>query len=463
MSWTEVQSIKAKNKKSTKVRSKTASKSIRKRIGMLHADKEWDSSPCNLLSKEPSFPGKSTTPRAPYSTNISRNNSLPTTPKQKKISNGSIEIPQFDPRIPEITTELAGVWGSEYEYISQNMTLSPLLTMGEEHDKKLRSSEFASEVPRGSYSCPGTMERGQNAFYSKRKKTSDVSLPSITPTNNEVEFEVEFEVETNSSRAVSSLDYRRVPRYDLATVYRQIRLYNVELDDPTMNRGKTFPIGVSTYCTTPRQTECRSFYTAHCKLRCWVLVQRKTLLIRAELPDSFPTVEVEAEVSIEDLAASRGVEVEALLGDLELENIARGIMGEAELIVESTDVGHGTHTGPFTEVNRSVTVKYESRAGLVLHLPRNGTKNNSVADAFVKSIQRATEENGVRLGVLWASGEWDGDGDLLAVSVLSAPSTDALSAITITNEGTCNVMQCDACVYFLLFDKMFFILSFTIF
>ena len=437
MSWTEIQPIKVKNKKTTKkIRSKTASKAIRKNIGMLTTDKKWDSTTCNVLSKELSFPGKSITPRASYLTNITAvNNSLPTTPKQKKTSKECIEIPQIDPRIPEISTELSGVWGSEYEYISQNMTLSPLLTLGEENDKKLRVSEFGSEVHRGSYSCPGTMERGQNAFYSKRKKSSiDTSLPSITPTNNEVEFEVEFEVENDSSRAVSSMDYRRVPRYDLCTVYRQIRLYNVELDDPTMNRGKTFPIGVSTYCTTPRQTECRSFYTAHCKLRCWVLVQRKTLLIRAELPDSFPMIEVEGEVSMTALAESRGVEVEALLGDLELESIAREIMNEAELIVESTDAGYA---GTSTEVNRSVTVKYESRAGLVLHLPRNGTKNNSVADAFVKSIQRASEENGVRLGVLWASGEWDGDGDLLAVSVLSAPSTDALSAITVTNEGVC--------------------------
>lgn len=435
MSWTEIQPIKVKNKRTIKTRSKTASKAIRKRTEIVNTDKQWDPSTCNVLTREPSFPGKSTSPVVSYLTNIPANNSLPTTPKLKKNSKESIEIPQFDPRIPEITTELAGMWGSEYEYISQNMTLSPLLTMTEENEKKLRVTEFGSEFSRGSYSCPGTMERGQNAFYSKRKKLSnDTTLPSITPTNNEVEFEVEFEVESNGSLAASAYDYRRTPRYDLVTVHRQIRIYNVELDDPSMNRGKTLPIGVSTYCTTPRQTECRSFYLSHCKLRCWVLVQRKTLLIRAELPDSFPMIEVEAEVSLESVAESRGVEVEALLGDVELESIAREIMAEAELIVESSEGGNMPHTGP-TEFNRSATVKYESRAGLVLHLPRNGVKNNSVADAFVKSIQKITEENGVRLGVLWASGEWDGDGDLLAMSVLSAPSTDALSAIMITNEG----------------------------
>lgn len=134
------------------------------------------------------------------------------------------------------------------------------------------------------------------------------------------------------------------------------------------------PAGESTCCYTPRQSECRSFYTAHAKLHCWVLAQRKTLLIRAELPDSFPVIEVEAEVSVRDLALARGLDVDSLLIDPELERIAREIIDQAELTIESTEGSHSPHSAHSTmhssDTARGPNVKHETKTNLVLHLHR---------------------------------------------------------------------------------------------
>ena len=54
--------------------------------------------------------------------------------------------------------------------------------------------------------------------------------------------------------------------------------------------GPQAPLGASTCSFTPRETDCRSFYTARVELKCWLLQQRRTILLKATVPDSFPIV-----------------------------------------------------------------------------------------------------------------------------------------------------------------------------
>ena len=165
--------------------------------------------------------------------------------------------------------------------------------------------------------------------------------------------------------------------------------------------GKDVPvIGESTCCYTPRQSECRSFYTAHARLHCWVLAQRKTLLIRAELPDSFPVIEVEAEVSVRDLALARGLAVDALLVDPELGRIAREIIDQAELTVEDKEL---SRLG-YAKANDALDASYLKQkngqvVSIVVHMRKWGQsakKHHSTSEAFIDAItegMQTTEGN----------------------------------------------------------------------
>ena len=208
---------------------------------------------------------------------------------------------------------------------------------------------------------------------------------------------------SNKDLHLDIANYRSVQRFDLVTITRDIRLYHIESNNDDIQlkkeRMRKAVVGDSTCCFTPRQSDCRSFHTAQAKLFCWVLAQRKTLLVRAELPDSFPVIAVEAEVSVRDLAAARGLDVDALLIDPELERIAREIIEEAELTVEERDRdrdkegggAHGLIAGKLLSNNHTQNTKHDTKAGLVLHLKRpDGTKNRSIADAFIKSIESVT-------------------------------------------------------------------------
>jgi hypothetical protein len=189
-------------------------------------------------------------------------------------------------------------------------------------------------------------------------------------------------------------DYRTAVRSDLASVDRKIRIYNICTDhkrgtSPECLSGYEVspPPGDSTCCFTPRQSDCRSFHTAQAKLFCWVLAQRRTLLVRAELPDSFPVIGVEAEVSVRDLAAIRGLDVDALLIDPELERIAREIIEEAELTVEDREVARTKSNDVFD--GSHLKQRIGQVVSIVVHLSRPGdpsTKHHSTAQAFVDAL-----------------------------------------------------------------------------
>ena len=204
-------------------------------------------------------------------------------------------------------------------------------------------------------------------------------------------------------------DYRTAVRADLATVDRSIRIYNIDLEDATaeyvhLDDMCAFPfpmqplVGESTCCYTPRQSECRSFYTAHARLHCWVLAQRKTLLIRAELPDSFPVIEVEAEVSVRDLALARGLDVDCLLIDPELERIAREIIDQAELTVEDKELSRQG----YAKANDALDASYLKQKNgqvvrIVVHMRKWGQsakKHHSTSEAFIDAITEGMQTAG---------------------------------------------------------------------
>ena len=196
-------------------------------------------------------------------------------------------------------------------------------------------------------------------------------------------------------------DYKRALRSDLATVDRRIRIYNVELEECTQIVDEDclfpfpiqLPVGSSTCAVTPRQSECRSFYTARARLECWVLPQRKTLLIRAELPDSFPVIEVEAEVSVRDLADSKGLDVDVLLTDPELGEIAQELIWEAELLVLNNETLAPPTVNGNGQTNSLRPHKHELVTKLVVHLDRGEGRNKSTAAAFIKAIERINSDH----------------------------------------------------------------------
>ena len=200
----------------------------------------------------------------------------------------------------------------------------------------------------------------------------------------------------NVTLQINRNDYRTAVRSDLAAVDRKIRIYNINVDHRRMTSGNvaspdvcTTP-GDSTCCFTPRQSDCRSFHTAQAKLFCWVLAQRKTLLVRAELPDSFPVIGVEAEVSVRDLAAARGLDVDALLIDPELERIAREIIEEAELTVEDREVSRlgGSKSSEAFDASH-LKQRIGQVVSIVVHLSRAGNpsqKHHSTSQAFVDAL-----------------------------------------------------------------------------
>jgi hypothetical protein len=106
---------------------------------------------------------------------------------------------------------------------------------------------------------------------------------------------------------------------------RQIRVCTVELEDiqvsvsgsegsvqcsgSSVNMLKDFKqakrAGESTHASTPRDSECRCFYNFRAKLECWVIEDRRTILIRARVFDSFPEIDVEAEVRVRVVSSFR--------------------------------------------------------------------------------------------------------------------------------------------------------------
>ena len=147
-------------------------------------------------------------------------------------------------------------------------------------------------------------------------------------------------------------------RAELTRMDREIRIYTVEMadnetvEDPSIHGGQDNSVtlepfsptsalsagivpGVSTYAVTPRESECRSFHTARSEIKCWLLMESKTLLIRVYVPDAFPLIDVQAHISLRDLALNKSMTVDTLLSDFKtLENIAKEIISEVELLIE---------------------------------------------------------------------------------------------------------------------------------
>ena len=107
------------------------------------------------------------------------------------------------------------------------------------------------------------------------------------------------------------------------------------IQTPTSVLSPSLVPGISTFASTPRESECRSFYTARSEIKCWVLMELKVLLIRVFVPDAFPLIDVEAQISLRELAANKGMSVENLSTDFNtLTIIAKEIISEVELTTE---------------------------------------------------------------------------------------------------------------------------------
>mmetsp|Transcript_32306 Transcript_32306/g.30807 ORF Transcript_32306/g.30807 Transcript_32306/m.30807 type:complete len:847 (-) Transcript_32306:33-2573(-) len=184
-------------------------------------------------------------------------------------------------------------------------------------------------------------------------------------------------------------DYRTAPRKILATLERSLRVYTVESD--RSGPEDIPPIGSSTCAFTPRSSECRSFSTVNVDLNCWVLKSRKTLLIKAKVPDSFPIIDIEAELSINDLARSKNLEFEDLMNDmLLLKDICMEILSEVELTVENIDTGGGAIDSLVEKDRRAM--KAEKLNKIVVHMRRKGLKkHSSIADAFMDIFNTENE------------------------------------------------------------------------
>ena len=173
--------------------------------------------------------------------------------------------------------------------------------------------------------------------------------------------------------------------------------------------------GVSTYSLTPRESECRSFYTARAEIKCWLLMEMKTLLIRVYVPDAFPLIDVQSQISLRDLASNKGMTVDNLMTDFKtLELIATEIISEVELTIEdetaaaalaakqrkekgisrrhklhSPDTPGGGGSGDDSSGGEGVGSmnskgKPTRRTRLVVHLARKGRRRHrSTAEAFL--------------------------------------------------------------------------------
>ena len=224
-------------------------------------------------------------------------------------------------------------------------------------------------------------------------------------------------------------------RAELTSMDREIRIYTVEMADgetggwggdssvnemqedtggsmepfsPTSALSAGIVPGVSTYAITPRESECRSFHNVRAEIKCWVLMESKTLLIRVYVPDAFPLIDVQAHISLRDLALNKSMSVDTLLSDFKtLENIAKEIISEVELLVEDESAaaalaakqrkihirnkrqatGDGVNlaeAGSKEGEGASNKNKPTRRTRLVVHMAHKGRKRHrSTAEAFL--------------------------------------------------------------------------------
>ena len=175
------------------------------------------------------------------------------------------------------------------------------------------------------------------------------------------------------------------------------------MHSPTSMLSPAVP-GISTFASTPRESECRSFYTARSEIKCWVLMELKVLLIRVFVPDAFPLIDVEAQISLRELAANKGMSVENLSTDFNtLTIIAKEIISEVELTTEDETAlaaaaakqrknvrrNRAQHDAsnpgtPLDDEDKKKNKGPTRRTHLVVHMAKKGQKRHrSTAAAFL--------------------------------------------------------------------------------
>ena len=267
-------------------------------------------------------------------------------------------------------------------------------------------------------------------FYGFRGDKEDVSRRmSFEEAAGSLEYLARLSQSQGPSRKNSSSHRAELTRMD-----REIRIYTVDMADGETggwggdasahekqeNNGSMDPFsptsvlsagivpGVSTYAVTPRESECRSFHNARAEIKCWLLMESKTLLIRVYVPDAFPLIDVQAHISLRDLAVNKNMSVDTLLSDFKtLENIAKEIISEVELLVEDESAaaalaakqrknhirnkrqttGDGmNHMEASSKESESASNKNKPtrRTRLVVHMAHKGRKRHrSTAEAFL--------------------------------------------------------------------------------
>jgi hypothetical protein len=237
--------------------------------------------------------------------------------------------------------------------------------------------------------------------------------PAASPTPNP-------NPKSSASPSSSVSGKRRVStahRAELTRMDREVRIYTVEMDTDVASsvagdsaaEGTSSALspealipGISTFATTPRESECRSFYSARAEIKCWLLLEMKTLLVRVYVPDAFPLIDVQAQISLRELASNKGVTVDNLMTDFKtLDAIAREIISEVELTVEdetaaqaaaakrkkaSTLKGGRSGSGGEEKDDGRVEAKGKPtrRTRLIVHMARKGRRRHrSTAEAFL--------------------------------------------------------------------------------
>ena len=176
------------------------------------------------------------------------------------------------------------------------------------------------------------------------------------------------------------------------------------MQSPTSMLSPSLVPGISTFASTPRESECRSFYTARSEIKCWVLMELKVLLIRVFVPDAFPLIDVEAQISLRELAANKGMSVENLSTDFNtLTIIAKEIISEVELTTEDETAlaaaaakqrknvrrNRAQHDAsnpgtPLDDEDKKKNKGPTRRTHLVVHMAKKGQKRHrSTAAAFL--------------------------------------------------------------------------------
>ena len=329
----------------------------------------------------------------------------------------------------------------------QGMGLGQVWEGYDESDKKLTKLQ----VGLSSVSFSGSIDRPDHGTP-LTSTPSMTSATSMTLLNTGLEKGIGPSSPTGSTQGLStsgnSGGKRRhisaAQRAELTQMDREIRIYTVETDPadpagapegtegrplgyaappaehvPAFSPGKEFnPTsllspgiipGVSTFASTPREGECRSFYSARAEIKCWLLMEMRTLLIRVYVPDAFPLIDVQAQVSLRDLAANKSMTVDSLMTDFKtMETMAREIISEVELTTEDETalvaaaakkrkekgLSRGlrgavdsTASFPGEEVSPGVQGKNPKptrRTRLVVHMAKKGRRRHrSIAEAFL--------------------------------------------------------------------------------